>query len=295
VFDLPNEEKMNGIRRFHARGNALFTEGQFRRAAIQYRAATVWYEYTFPPSEDGPNGQVALDQIRLKCLNNLAACEMSLRDWTSAEQSVTLVLKQDPTNLKALYRRAVIRRHRHDFEGASADLDRAVSIDPSSLALRREAALLRLTVRQHRQKERAFAARMLDSSKELPPAVPLEVEAAPATEEDVEDGASVTSDDQSVWTSQGDAVSGLSILDGDVAPDGSEDENVSLWDGLGGGEDDNDDRGSGFGLAEDWTKWVRPSEASGRRVDLSGVSAVSFEQLIEGSASSALDFIGLQS
>ncbi|KAA0176350.1 hypothetical protein FNF27_02046 [Cafeteria roenbergensis] len=364
VFDLPTSHKMSGIRRFHARGNLLFSEGQFRRAAVQFRAALVWYEYTFPDQRKGPDGQAALDARRAACLLNLAACEISLRAWKEAEETATQALRALPGNVKALYRRALARRHLHRFEAAAADVEAALAAAPGSGALRREAALLRLTQREHRRRERALARRMLSGGGQDDTAAaaaacadaanagagttaadagagagadaPAEA-GQPSGREDGalqegstavtsltgpleptagsggqlgggEDGGGEAGSDAassagtsvpSVWTSGGDAASGLTALGGERASVGG----VSDWDGLGAGADAASMAGSGFGLATDWAAWLGTGDADAGgdsaegalgtaahgsngpvRVSLEGAPAMSFEELLEASS-----------
>ena len=285
MFDLPTADKMAGIRRFHARGNMLFSEGQFRRAAIQFRAALIWYEYTFPEKTRGPDGQAALDARRLACLLNLAACEISLHAWADAEGTCSQALRAQPMSAKAMYRRALARRHRHDFEGADADICAAIRAEPGSGALLREQALLRLTVREHRRRERRVAERMLAGAE----AEGVQAEAGAGNVVAVAPGADgpdpttprlragdagvaagapgagdgpaapdaassdAGSSAASLWTDGGDAVSGLTAIAGDDASVGG----VSAWDGLGGhGGGGGGGAESGYGLASDWAAWT---------------------------------------
>lgn len=326
MFDLPTAHKMAGIRRFHARGNLLFAEGQFRRTAIQYKAALLWYEYTFPERQGGDDGQLSLDQRRVSCLSNLAACEISMREWEAAEATTGLALRVDPGNVKALYRRALARRHRHKFELAQADIEAAVALAPTDLALLRERALLRLTVREHHKVERATARRMMIAAlPEAEPsddcgsgasAEPLAVEppvVAPAPAPDSAIGESLTAaarehvpggakandrssgSMESVWTAGGDAVSGLTALE--PGDDTSSVGGVSQWDGLGAEplDDAGNDASSGFGLATDWATWAmqqdggdEASEARPVRVTLAGAPAMSFDDLLLHATSASL-------
>ena len=45
---MPVAEKIERMDAFHERGNMLFEEGQYARAAEQYKFALVYYEYSFP-------------------------------------------------------------------------------------------------------------------------------------------------------------------------------------------------------------------------------------------------------
>lgn len=44
VFEMPYKDKVRSCNEFKALGNAFFAEGQFYRAAEQYRMMLVFYE-----------------------------------------------------------------------------------------------------------------------------------------------------------------------------------------------------------------------------------------------------------
>ncbi|CAN0321519.1 unnamed protein product, partial [Ectocarpus fasciculatus] len=71
VMEMPIEEKISACRDFKQRGNLFHAEGQYRRGALQYRQALIYYDFCFP---DEDSQQQELDDIRQACLLNSAAC-----------------------------------------------------------------------------------------------------------------------------------------------------------------------------------------------------------------------------
>lgn len=56
------------------------------------------------------------------CYSNSAACNLRLKNYEDALQCCLKVLKKDPKNVKALYRKAQAQAGGKDFEGALATL-----------------------------------------------------------------------------------------------------------------------------------------------------------------------------
>ena len=198
VYEMPVKDKFASCQRFRHRGNLFFREGQFGRAAVQYQAALVYYEYTFPDEETGPLGQSTLDEIRVQCLSNLAACQLHLRMWLDAQTTCTQGLAESPDKLKLVYRRAVARRHLDDFVGAAKDIARGLAMAPHSLSFRRERTLLRRAVKHYRRNLAKVSRRMFNpTSATLPPSdSPTAAAEQPSWQAVIGDNASQASDSE---------------------------------------------------------------------------------------------------
>jgi tetratricopeptide (TPR) repeat protein len=139
IMDLTEDGKVAACVEFKLRGNALFNEGQYARAALQYRQALIYYDYSFPEGEQ----QVFLDDLRRVCLLNSAACFIKPRELQEALECCDQVLQEAPQHAKALYRRAQIYRLRDEFDKAHSDIGAALQLAPGDAQLRRELLLLR--------------------------------------------------------------------------------------------------------------------------------------------------------
>lgn len=158
VYELPIEQKLQRMERCHARGNALFVEGQFYRAATQYKSALVVYEYAFP---DDDATWARLDRLRLVCNLNSAACNLKVGLLDEALSNCHQVLAVEPDNVKALFRRAQVQRRRHNYDQARADLVEALRQRPHDFQLREELLLLRQQVDAYRRKRKDMARQMM--------------------------------------------------------------------------------------------------------------------------------------
>ncbi|KAI8929582.1 hypothetical protein BC831DRAFT_443295 [Entophlyctis helioformis] len=120
-----------------------------------------------PPS---PNDEIQLDVVESltqACRLNYAACKLKLGDLPAVVTQTTEVLKHDPRNIKALFRRSqAYTRIGRDLDMASADLDALKSIletsDPSAVRPNgpewteyfRERAALDVKIKAHADKEK---------------------------------------------------------------------------------------------------------------------------------------------
>jgi peptidylprolyl isomerase len=74
---------------------------------------------------------------------NRAACQLKLQDYAGAKQSCSDALYIDPTNVKALYRRAQAASATFDFTRAKNDIISAIKQSPSDTSLRQEFTRIR--------------------------------------------------------------------------------------------------------------------------------------------------------
>lgn len=101
------------------RGNFWYTRGEASLAVNCYRRALEFLDEVeggiqFPTSSDGKQEEVTpeLRQLfddRLTALNNLAMAQLKLQSYEPALTSVEAVLKCQPNNVKALFRKGKVR------------------------------------------------------------------------------------------------------------------------------------------------------------------------------------------
>ena len=103
LLEYSESEKMNFCERHRLKGNYLFLESLFPKAAEQYQLALSYYEYCFP---DDDESQSNLDTLRRACLCNISLCFYRMGHWRMALSSASQVILEDESNAKALFRRA---------------------------------------------------------------------------------------------------------------------------------------------------------------------------------------------
>ena len=85
-----------------------------------------------------------------------------------AEALCTAVLAEAPTHAKALYRRAVARRHLCELDGALTDAKAAVEAEPQSADVRAELAAVREALAAQKEEEKELARKMLGQAPKAP-------------------------------------------------------------------------------------------------------------------------------
>jgi tetratricopeptide (TPR) repeat protein len=105
--------------------NAEFAQGHYDRACRRYEEALGVFRYYEATSADWqekgidddhlrhvdtigntPEEKTMIREIKLSCFQNIAACSIKTKSFDEAILACTEVLKLDPTNMQALYRRA---------------------------------------------------------------------------------------------------------------------------------------------------------------------------------------------
>lgn len=140
VAELSLADRLAEMTTFMEQGNNFYDEGQYARATLKYKRALVFFEYCFPET-DAEEEQCS--RIRLVCLMNSAACFLKLKNYDDGIENCNQALQIDPENVKCLYRRAVMHRHRDNFDEAKIDILAAIELQPTNSTLRQEREKLR--------------------------------------------------------------------------------------------------------------------------------------------------------
>ncbi|EIE21179.1 hypothetical protein COCSUDRAFT_48306 [Coccomyxa subellipsoidea C-169] len=104
-------------------GNRLFSAQKTTEAIEKYQRAK--------SNLSGHTSQSATD-IASKCMLNLASCYLRLNDYRACITECSEVLKTDPNNMKALYRRGQAHLALHSQAAAVADLRKALARAPEA-------------------------------------------------------------------------------------------------------------------------------------------------------------------
>lgn len=158
VAEMPLKQRINEIKSFRRDGNSLFQDGCFPKALTKYESALTYYEYCVcNDSKD----ETMLEDIRIRCLLNAAACYLKLQMFAKGVEYCTQVLDIEKKNAKAYFRRAQLQRCLGNYSLAKADLGNALKINGDCASFRRERELLKARVDQHKKSEHLLAQRML--------------------------------------------------------------------------------------------------------------------------------------
>jgi len=136
------------------KGNSLFRiSDKYKEAGKEYHRAIHCLRRAKRTAET--------DSIRVQCYSNMAACDLGLEDYSSARAHASKAIKLDPSNVKALYRRAMARKFAaFDLDGAEADLVAALNVAPDDAMIKRTLEQLRRDRLKAKQAESSLAKKM---------------------------------------------------------------------------------------------------------------------------------------
>ncbi|XP_046744804.1 peptidyl-prolyl cis-trans isomerase FKBP8-like [Diprion similis] len=157
------------------RGNWWYSRDEASLAVQCYRRALDYLDETkgginYPQDdqeESISNADLqALLEDRMKVYNNLAAAQMKTEAYDAALKSVENVLRCQPKNVKALFRKGKILQHKGERAAAYAVLLQASKLDPDSKAIQQELAILKEKTAKDAKHEKNLYKKMLGTDKQ---------------------------------------------------------------------------------------------------------------------------------
>lgn len=137
--DGPNdpEERLRFCAAQKERGSGHFRQGRVRLAQERYaRVLELLPRYKRESGThlnmelfESENDRQCAQELRLSCRLNLAACALKLEEFYAAARYCDMVLKDDSSNVKALYRHAQACAGTKDFDAAVRDCKRILELE----------------------------------------------------------------------------------------------------------------------------------------------------------------------
>jgi len=167
--DIERGRRMEIGERKRERGNKMFSRGEYSSAIQCYRKAAEYLDDK--QIEDDlevpidrfllPKDLQAMLEARVKTYNNMAQAQMKLTAWDSAFASIRQVLKIEPNNEKALFRKAKVLVEKCQIDEAIGILRRVGRLYPDNKECQAELARLTTKMRAGREKEQILSRKML--------------------------------------------------------------------------------------------------------------------------------------
>lgn len=158
IYEKSTQEKVNAANRFREEGNEAYRKKNFGLAAVIYRKALLQFDYATPGTEEEQN---LVDDAKLPCLLNFAACKCQLEDWEEVLTQCRLALEINPRSVKAFYRTGVARLAQDRFELARAALLNAQEIEPKNPEVLAALEQLKTKVANYKIKRKEICTQML--------------------------------------------------------------------------------------------------------------------------------------
>lgn len=148
-------------------GNALYNKQKLDEAARSYRRGT----NVLKKLNKNNTGDEQVKSLLMALQNNLSMVVFKQNKFRMSADVATRSLAIDPTNVKALYRRAVAYRKIGELERARSDLKEALQKDPDNTVCKKEANSIRkemdlIKASQKKAMVKAFSGSFLYEDKE---------------------------------------------------------------------------------------------------------------------------------
>jgi tetratricopeptide (TPR) repeat protein len=152
-----NTEKIELAMKAKNQGNSIFKDIDYLSAAAKYIEALGCFEQMWDVS--APH-QKEVDEIKLSCCLNLAACYLKLQKFDKAIHNCAEALRIDPNSSKALYRRAQAHVGNKNWDAAKADLEAAEKVDPKNADVKAELAKVQKQIDARGTREKKMFSKM---------------------------------------------------------------------------------------------------------------------------------------
>ncbi|XP_066491799.1 peptidyl-prolyl cis-trans isomerase FKBP8 [Tiliqua scincoides] len=145
--DAPDLELLNGNEKVELankkreHGNVHYQRGDYVQAINSYDIALKVISSS-SKVDFSPEEEAKLLEVKIKCLNNLAASQLKLDHYEAALRSCNQVLEQQPDNIKALFRKGKVLAQQGEYSEAIPILKVALKLEPSNKTIHTELSKL---------------------------------------------------------------------------------------------------------------------------------------------------------
>ncbi|XP_037530702.1 peptidyl-prolyl cis-trans isomerase FKBP8 [Nematolebias whitei] len=142
------------------RGNVHYQRGDYAFAVNSYSNAL---QITDSSSkvDISPEEETELLDVKVKCLNNMAASQLKLDHYDAALKSCVSVLAHEPDNIKALFRMGKVLALQGEYTEAIQTLRKALKLEPSNKTIHAELSKLVKKHSEQKGAEQAMYKKML--------------------------------------------------------------------------------------------------------------------------------------
>ncbi|KAL3091548.1 hypothetical protein niasHS_005103 [Heterodera schachtii] len=136
-WEMLDAEKLEHAVKMKERGTTFLNQGKHNLALAKYQSVISLLEYAKPTKSDEEGGKELRDQFEqtfIAALLNSALVSLRMGESAEAIKHCDKVLEKQPTNVKALYRKAQALQNRKDYAEAIEQYKRVQQLDPSNRA-----------------------------------------------------------------------------------------------------------------------------------------------------------------
>nr|AAI52651.1 FK506 binding protein 8 [Danio rerio] len=157
---MPPSERIILANRKRERGNVHYQRADYAFAVNSYGIALQITETSSRVDISQEEEEELLD-MKVKCLNNMAAAQLKLDHYEAALRSCVSVLAHQPDNVKALFRKGKVLALQGEFAEAIKTLKMALKLEPSNKTIHAELSKLVKKHSEQKGAEQAMYKKML--------------------------------------------------------------------------------------------------------------------------------------
>ncbi|KAA0712255.1 Peptidyl-prolyl cis-trans isomerase FKBP8 [Triplophysa tibetana] len=157
---MPPLERINLANKKRERGNVHYQHGDYAFAVNSYGIALQITEASSRVDISQQEEEELLD-MKVKCLNNMAAAQLKLDHYDAALRSCVSVLGHQPDNVKALFRKGKVLALQGETAEAIRTLKSALKLEPSNKTIHAELSKLVKKHSEQKGAEQAMYKKML--------------------------------------------------------------------------------------------------------------------------------------
>ncbi|XP_029905041.1 peptidyl-prolyl cis-trans isomerase FKBP8 [Myripristis murdjan] len=157
---LPPAERIALASHKRERGNMHYQHGDYAFAVNSYSIALQITESS-SKVDITPEEEKELMDVKVKCLNNMAASQLKLDHYDAALKSCVSALAHQPDNIKALFRMGKVLAMQGEYAEAIQILRKALKLEPSNKTIHAELSKLVKKHSEQKGAEQAMYKKML--------------------------------------------------------------------------------------------------------------------------------------
>jgi len=162
LYDLPDAGKVAHCALRKDVGAKFFKEGNWLRALKRYKHVAQKLQYIDHWADADAKAEAA--KLRRVSNTNAAACHLKMEAWREASNACDAVLKEEPDNVKALFRRGHACSELSEYREAHRDLRRVLELDRENKEAHRLLAKVKQFMKSEVANEKKMFSKMCGNS-----------------------------------------------------------------------------------------------------------------------------------
>jgi len=158
-------EKIEVAKRKKEEGNDFYKIGKFQKAIKKYKKAARFFENDAGLTEEQKK---TAETVKVPCYLNTAICKLKVGDYQDALKNCEDVLKTQPDNVKALFRKGQALNCLDVWDEATKILTRTLELDPQNGDAKKELAKIKQKRAQQDQKDKKIYAGIFERLSKMP-------------------------------------------------------------------------------------------------------------------------------